>query len=191
MNFNKDKVERIFLIVDLDDTLAHTEHRQHLLPNWEEFHKACGNDPANKDLVEMVKSYEEDPNVTLLFVTGRTGYKEVKENTMMWLNQQGFKNPEVRYRMPKIFMKSEVLKLKIINSVLSDANKPDDIHFVIIEDRQSIIDKFKKEFGDENVSSVLVDIKNKDKNPAKELKEIMDFQTSLSLKKKALNKNKI
>ena len=84
-------------IFDVDNTLADCSHRLHFIlpkgkniadleaykPDWDAFYSACLDDKAIMDVVSIWRRLAADPNVEMLFVTGRP--EKYKSLTFEWL----------------------------------------------------------------------------------------------------------
>lgn len=188
MNYDKNKpLNKIMMMVDLDDTISKTDKRSHLLPNWDAFHAECDKDEPNIELIKTIQELALREDVTLLFVTGRTQTKEVEKKTKDWLIQHGFENPQVKFRRPGILLKTDVLKASIVNKIMEAQGYPEDMQFIVVEDTESVIERFKKKFNKLKTHGVLVEIENKDKNPSEELRSIfrkLDLERNIRLKPK-------
>lgn len=125
------------LLMIIDNTLAENEHRVYLLPNWEKFYHACDLDEVITPMLEAVKPYLHHPLIEPIFVTGRTGFPEVKSKTKKWLSDCGIENPIVHYRGLKDFSKSHVFKEKVLNKEKQSYHNK-----VIIDDDSKITEHF-------------------------------------------------
>lgn len=79
------------VLVDLDDTLADTDHRHHLLgtskspsaDDWDAYHLACGNDKPIPWTIALVRSWAPSHNVALVSGRGVIAH----DPTVDWLNR--------------------------------------------------------------------------------------------------------
>lgn len=77
-------------IFDLDDTLADTSHRHHLLTDkedpecWRRFFAACVHDSPKKDVIRIMETLERS-GAQIWICTARSD--EVYEETVHWLTQ--------------------------------------------------------------------------------------------------------
>lgn len=169
-----EKIGRVFMMVDLDGTLANNDHREHLLPNWNEFHKACDKDSPNVELIKAIQHWNKQDGVTMVFVTGRTGLPEVKRNTIAWLEENGFEDPWVEFRSPKSFIKNDVLKTLTFEKLMEKSGYHEDMQMVIIEDTPKVFETFRKKFSSFIVHDVHVDLKNPELDSVKALKQCFE-----------------
>lgn len=97
------------IIVDLDGTLCDDAHRQHLVPDWDDYHSQCKNDWLHEDIHSLIHAMRINHCVILL--TGRT--EKFKDMTKDWLKRHGvvwhslFMRPD-NNREPNAFYKQGV-----------------------------------------------------------------------------------
>jgi hypothetical protein len=76
------------VVVDLDGTLAHVEHRKHYIKgnrrDWKAFHEACVDDTPNAWCVELVQALRAAGHPIAL-VSGRS--QAVEKATLAWLEE--------------------------------------------------------------------------------------------------------
>lgn len=169
-----EKIGRVFVMVDLDGTLADNDHRENLLPNWNEFHKACDKDAPNLDLIKEIQHWNKQDGVTIVFITGRTGLPEVKKKTIAWLEDHGFEAPWVEFRSPNSFIKNDVLKTIIFDKLMQKSGYPENMQMMIVEDTLKVFDTFKKKFNDFIIHEIPVDLKNTSIDPIKKMRECFE-----------------
>ena len=83
----------MFIVFDLDSTLADTAHRQHILDNgdrkssetWNAFFDACDQDPPIQPIIDVLHALSVMPFHRVEIWTGRSD--RVREKTMTWLHQ--------------------------------------------------------------------------------------------------------
>lgn len=84
-------MKRNAIIIDLDGTLIDTqekvEEQNYSNTDWEDWIKSNLSSPVNEWCREIVKMFNQDPTVMILFVTGRDDSKTTVELTYLWLNK--------------------------------------------------------------------------------------------------------
>lgn len=123
----------MFVVFDLDGTLALTEHRAHFLQgpgpkDWRSFYAACDQDEPCKPLIEMLKTMWFD-NYDIEIWSGRSD--EVAEKTTAWLAAQGLGDIPIRTRKAGDHRPDTVLKAEW----LDEGRTPD----LVFEDRASMV----------------------------------------------------
>lgn len=80
------------IVIDLDGTLANTDHRVHLVKakKWREFYAQCPKDTLNQWCAEIVRLFFRGP-FEVVILTARS--KEVQSQTIEWIT----KHLEVSY----------------------------------------------------------------------------------------------
>ena len=131
---------KILLIVDIDNTLAENAQREHLLPDWKAFYCACDTDTQIEPVLEALRPYFGHELVDVAFVTGRTGYAEVKRKTKAWLSQAGIGDANVHYRGLGDFSKSFVFKEGVLGAIREKSHA----HVVVVDDDASITSRFEQ-----------------------------------------------
>lgn len=181
------KVKKVLLLVDLDGSIANNDHREHLLPNWNAFHKECDKDIPYVELIKTIQKYGKLEDVTLIFCTGRTGLKEVESKTHQWMKEQGFENPHIVFRRPDSFLKNDVYKASVIEKILDKEGFEDGLEMIIIEDTLNVFDRFKKKFPHIKIHEVPVDMKNPENNPMQVLEQAFESM-GMAIKNKTYKK---
>ncbi len=129
---------KILLIIDIDNTLAENAHRENILPNWEAFYHACDKDESIEPIIDALRPYLNHELVEPVFLTGRTGYPEVKTKTQVWLSNRGIENFPIYYRGLKDFSKSHVFKEGVLNTLKKDNHEK----VIIVDDDKNITSHF-------------------------------------------------
>ncbi len=79
----------MFVVFDLDGTLALTEHREHFLTgpekDWRGFYAACGQDPPCPSLIDAANALNGAGHRVEIW-SGRS--EEVRDKTVEWLKAQ-------------------------------------------------------------------------------------------------------
>jgi len=128
---------KTLLVVDIDNTVAENAQREHLLPNWDAFFHACDTDTPIVEIIDALKPLFERDDVDIIFVTGRTGFEEVKSKTQVWLDNH-FPQRPVFYRPPKNYTKAAVYKTKVVEQFKTEQHTS----IVIVDDDESICSHF-------------------------------------------------
>lgn len=110
-------MSKILLVIDIDETVAQNEQRVHLLPNWKEFFHACDTDTPIEPMIKAIKPYLKDKNIDVIFLTGRSGYPQVKEKTELWLEKYGIKDQIIFYRKVNDYTKAPIFKQKWLKNI--------------------------------------------------------------------------
>lgn len=82
---------RNIVIFDLDGTLAHIDHRRHLVrgkkKRWSDFFAACVDDEPNEAVIALAQmlSKQASPPLRLVVFSGRSD--EVRAQTIEWINK--------------------------------------------------------------------------------------------------------
>lgn len=113
-------------IFDLDGTLADCQHRVPLIPNWDAFFGACGEDAPIWPVIQTAKRLAASAEVWI--VSGRN--VQARNATVHWLEQHGLHPEQLK------FMRSH------------KDHRPDDevkrewLHSLATEDRERIVAVF-------------------------------------------------
>ena len=130
------------LVVDIDNTLAENEQREHLLPNWIKFFRACDTDTPILDIIGALCPLFEHEDVEVIFVTGRSEDKEVVEKTKHWLSShlpECIKDFPVFFRPKFDFTKAPKFKQRVVEAYKKDYHKT----VTIVDDDTRICEHFK------------------------------------------------
>lgn len=175
---SKKLTKPIWLIVDIDNNIADNRHRKHLIKDvqnkdWEEFNARAINDEPNKRLIEAIQKFAENPDVKILFITGRNNVMSSKIATYNWLKKQGFENPHVAFRGSKNFNPNNEIKVINVAYNLSQYELPENFQMIVVEDSQKVLDSFNTVMkNDFKITTLLSDISNDCKNVISKLEEI-------------------
>jgi len=129
----------MFVVFDLDGTLALTDHRSHFLTSepkdWGGFYAACDEDEPCGPLILTLKAFvRQDHRVEIW--SGRSA--EVADKTAAWLSACGLGNVPIRMRPEGDHQPDNQLKLKY----LKDADQKPDL---IFEDRASVVQMWREQ----------------------------------------------
>jgi hypothetical protein len=75
------------LVIDLDRSVANTDHRSHLLPDWDSFYLACLEDREIPLALDAIMKLMQ-PGVGIIYSTGRS--EICRAETQDWLLDHGF-----------------------------------------------------------------------------------------------------
>lgn len=128
---------KTLLVVDIDNTVAENAQREHLLPNWDAFFHACDTDTPIVEIINALKPLFDREDVDIIFVTGRTGFDEVKSKTQVWLNAH-FPERPIFYRPPKNYTKAAIYKTKVVDQFRTE----DHTSIIVVDDDENICTHF-------------------------------------------------
>lgn len=124
---------RMFVVFDLDGTLALTFHREHFLKrekkDWRGFYAACDKDEPHYKIIRVLQALDLT-GAHIEIWTGRSG--EVAEKTAEWLATHGMGHIKVRMREEGDHRPDTTLKEEWLNGCDS---KPS----LVFEDRASVV----------------------------------------------------
>src|SRR4051812_33760219 len=101
-------------IFDLDGTLALTDHRRGLLPDWPAFYRACTGDTPNAPVVRTLKELRR-AGAEIWIWSGRSD--EVEAQTVLWLGVNVGLRLQLRMRPEGDFTPDEKLKEVWLNEM--------------------------------------------------------------------------
>jgi hypothetical protein len=122
----------MFVVFDLDGTLALTEHRSHFLTgpgpkDWRGFYAACDQDQPNLPIIATLIELGESHDVEIW--SGRSD--EVRDKTEAWLERHQLDTVRLRMRAAGDHRPDTILKAEW----LDEGRKPD----LVFEDRTSMV----------------------------------------------------
>lgn len=125
--------KHMFVVFDLDGTLADTRHREHFLQrekkDWRGFYAACDKDDPYHSIIRVLQAlYVTGSEVEIW--TGRSG--EVADKTAKWLHEHGLGLIPVKMRDEGDHRPDTVLKAEWLNNA---SRKP----ALVFEDRASVV----------------------------------------------------
>ena len=128
----------MFVIFDLDGTLAFTEHREHHLrktpKDWDAFFAACLDDTPNVPMIETFNALSAAGHRCVIW-TGRSG--ATVQDTVVWLVRNGIGmgggSGEMLMRAPDDHRPDTILKEAWL---AEEPEMPD----MVFEDRASVVD---------------------------------------------------
>lgn len=127
-------------IFDIDGTLADISHRLHHIQqkpaNWPAFFAACLDDKPIPEVIEIAKALA--PYHSIKLITGRSD--EIKEQTSLWLNQQGIFFSDLLMRKAGDHREDNIVKSELLDVLLSGATEA---IAGVFEDRQQVVDMYR------------------------------------------------
>ena len=129
----------MFVVFDLDGTLANTDHRAHLVdralgkPDWRAFYAACDQDAAHWHIIHVLTALVEGGHRVEIW-SGRSD--EVRDKTEAWLSAHGLDAVPIRMRREHDYTPDDVLK----HTWLADG-RPD----LIFDDRSKVVAMWRAE----------------------------------------------
>ena len=121
----------MFVVFDLDGTLANTDHRAHLVAakDWRGYFAACDLDPPHSHVMAVAYALIDAGHEVEIW-SGRSD--EVRDKTEAWLAQYGLGDLPLKMRQAGDHTADEKLKLSWL---LEAPKKPD----MIFDDRAKVV----------------------------------------------------
>lgn len=132
----------MFVVFDLDGTLALNEHRQHFIDrpvgqkDWDSFHAACGLDRVNWQVAEVARAIHVMGNRVSIW-TGRSDAMWFKTTQWLYANDLGMMVKRLKMRPEDDHSKDTDLKKRWLDEALY---KPD----LVFEDRSSVVQMWRE-----------------------------------------------
>lgn len=132
------------VVVDVDGTITNCKDRvdKYLsVQDYEGFLQHCGEDKPNKDIIELVELLST--KYKIVFFTGRE--HRVNDITQKWIKDNiklECPNSKIIYRKDKDLRHDMIVKPENLKAYL--AKNPDEEVFLILEDRNSVVDIWRK-----------------------------------------------
>ena len=124
----------MFIIFDLDGTLADIEHRRHFVSNgntkWDSFHAACVNDRPIKEVIQVLHALGHLDDTRIEVWSGRMD--TVRPQTEKWLIDNLGYLPILKMRKNKDYTPDHKLKLSWLQQ---SERKPD----MVFDDRDRVV----------------------------------------------------
>lgn len=130
-------MKRKYVITDLDHVVADAAWRDHLIPNWDEYHAASAKDEPLDDICYLLNCLHNFGH----FIIGLTGRTERWKNlSSFWLVAKGVPVDDLLMRPDKDFRPAPQVKLDLM-----DLHYPDwrENTAFILDDREDICTAFK------------------------------------------------
>jgi len=133
------------ILVDMDGTIADSDHREHYLSirpkNWKAYYADAMLDTPYEDIIWLVKTLKEAGN-TILIVTARSD--EYRDVTERWLNEKAGLDGVFE----KVYMREEgdyrddnIVKREILSNIRLDGYDP----YMALDDRGMVVDMWREE----------------------------------------------
>lgn len=130
-------MEKKVTVFDLDGTLADITERRKFLEqtpkDWKSFNSNIINDPPNKDIVWLLKTFHAAGNIVVIS-SGRTD--ELQEETLKWLDLHNIPFDGIFMRQADDFRKDSDVKIEMLAMITAEFGRP----FVWVDDRDQVID---------------------------------------------------
>lgn len=125
------------LIVDIDGTLANTDHREHLAKtkNWPGFFAAGKDDPPITEIIDLVSRYADHK---IILCTGRP--ENYRILTVEWLAKHEIPYEKLYMRLDNDFRSDAIIKETIYRQKIEPYYK---ISFVL-DDRKKVVLMWRK-----------------------------------------------
>jgi hypothetical protein len=138
-DFNMAKANRMYIIVDIDGTIANNEHRQHHVQNdlghknWDAFFHEMGQDRPFAHMWELVHALSK--SFDILYVTGRP--EQYRDRTARWMRKHSFPDGDgIVMRPTKDHRPDHEWKLEILKHI-RDVEKR--VILMAFDDRDSVV----------------------------------------------------
>ena len=125
----------MFVVFDLDGTLANTDHRAHYLQrqgsqkDWRAFFAACDRDEPHRHIVQVFHALKLAGHDIEIW-SGRSD--EVREKTEQWLRENCLDGVPLRMRAAGDYTADDVLKMEWLEQA---SRKPD----LMFDDRAKVV----------------------------------------------------
>ena len=126
--------KRNIVIFDIDGVLCNAEHRVHFVheKDWTSFYEACDKDEPIEANVTMLNLMLANPDVVVMFFTGRT--ESVRSKTNIWLtNHASVSGHTLLMRKDGDYRPDYVVKKEMADSVGTDNI------LCVFEDRDQVV----------------------------------------------------
>lgn len=133
------------VIADLDGTIAFIQHRLYFIqkekPDWDMFFKLCVSDAPNTNVIDTLNRLKNS-GCTIVILTGRSDM--VKKETVEWLKK--YKVPYDMLVMRKQYDRTSdtIFKSRELPNILASLSMTTDDILCVLEDRQRVVDMWRK-----------------------------------------------
>jgi len=125
------------IVVDIDGTIANTEHRKHWVAskpkNWAAWNAGMANDTVHADIVELLGMFFARGD-RIILCSGRG--EETRGVTETWLRQHGIDFNALYMRAEKDYRKDSIVKVELLEQIRKDYGEP----FLWFDDRNQVVD---------------------------------------------------
>jgi phosphoglycolate phosphatase-like HAD superfamily hydrolase len=128
----------MFVVFDLDGTLANTDHRSHLVdrangkPDWRAFYAACDMDEPHEHVMDVLGALVGAGHDVEIW-SGRSD--EVRDKTEAWLLSHGLDSYQLRMRKEGDYTPDDILKRAWLDECIAADRKPD----LFFDDRSKVV----------------------------------------------------
>lgn len=130
----------MFIVFDLDGTLALIEHRRHFVQNgnhmWAEFYEACDQDEPNNPVISILKTLRLYHHIEIW--SGRS--EAVRGKTEAWLARYGIIDVTLRMRKEGDYTPDEQLKKRWLDEAMAERCTID----LVFDDRDKVVAMWRK-----------------------------------------------
>jgi uncharacterized HAD superfamily protein len=124
--------------VDIDGTIANTDHRQHHMQknpkkNYKAFHDAMHLDEPHSEILWLIQTLYMDGN-QIVIATGRE--EKFKERTVEWLTKHNVPYDALYMCRDGDNRSDAITKLELLEHMQKDGYDP----YIFLEDRQRVVD---------------------------------------------------
>lgn len=128
------------IIVDIDNTLSDSNHRQHFLDgerkNWKGFFDAMDKDPINKWCWDIINALKHKMDIVLC--SGRPD--NYQDTTEKWLNEKSINGHDLYMRPRNDSRRDDIVKEILLDFEVKTRYTP----IFCIDDRKQVIDMYRK-----------------------------------------------
>jgi len=125
------------IVVDIDGTIANTEHRKHWVAskpkNWAAWNAGMSLDTPHADIVELLDMFAARGD-RIILCSGRG--EETRAVTEQWLADNNIYYHALYMRAEKDYRKDSIVKVELLEQIRSDYCEP----FLWFDDRQQVVD---------------------------------------------------
>lgn len=123
-------------IVDIDGTIANTEHRIHYITNghkdWDKWHANAHKDEPISEVVELLHMANEN-NILILLCTARD--EKCRNDTINWLAEHSIPYHRLYMRKKGDRRDDDIAKFEMLESILEEGYEP----VLVLEDRDRVV----------------------------------------------------
>jgi len=131
----------MFVIFDIDGTLANADHRLHWVltkpKNWVAFYAGIADDPAIETVCTLARTLHQAGHL-VVFCTGRN--ETCRALTQEWLTRHDLHGAALYMRSSKDHRPDYEVKEDLLQVIIKNHGKPD----MVFEDRQQVVDMWRR-----------------------------------------------
>jgi len=138
-------MSKLLVVFDIDGTVANLDHRLKYVrckpKNWPAFNKGIKFDLPIKATVDVCIRYIEDPNVYVIFASGRSD--DTRKDTETWLSENGMGEYDDLYmRRFGDYRCDSIVKREILYGIIESYKQMPDMVF---DDRPRVVKMWREE----------------------------------------------